>query len=144
VSSFQTGNHQELRIFAKREGSQADERAVHKKLEGHRVRGEWFERWAALDEFGLPLDDYARSELNCLQAPASEQALRTFIQGTLKVLFALIAEAQFDEHETQLRFSLAIVTDQRNEARRAARALGAHRPDWDHKHPWEQHPWELP
>lgn len=53
VRAFQTGNPVELRVLAKREGSQNRERDLHRSLCSHRIRGEWFDRAAAFAMFGI-------------------------------------------------------------------------------------------
>lgn len=103
VESFQTANHQELRVLARREGSQADEREIHQRLIEHRVKGEWFDRWAALDEFNLPLDRTARQEIGAASTESPSEALRAFIRTQLEGLFVMIAEHELEQHIQAVR-----------------------------------------
>lgn len=103
VESFQCGNHQELRVIAKREGTQADEREIHERLKQHRVKGEWFDRWAALDEFNLPLDRTARQEIGAASNESPTEALRAFIRTQLEGLFVMIAEHELEQHIQAVR-----------------------------------------
>jgi hypothetical protein len=103
VESFQCGNHQELRVIAKREGTPADEREIHERLKQHRVKGEWFDRWAALDEFNLPLDRTARQEIGAASTESPSEALRAFIRTQLEGLFVMIAEHELEQHIQAVR-----------------------------------------
>lgn len=97
VESFQCGNHQDLRVIAKRDGTQVDERETHERLKEHRVKGEWFDRWAALDEFGLPLDEGARRDIEAANLDLPSDVLRAFIETQLKGLFVMIAEQELEQ-----------------------------------------------
>jgi hypothetical protein len=48
LAALSTANADELRLVGVLPGDRALERLCHKRLVGHRVRGEWFERGAAL------------------------------------------------------------------------------------------------
>lgn len=48
LMQLQIGAHEDLVVLGKVEGSQAVEQAIHGALDAHLVRGEWFERAAAL------------------------------------------------------------------------------------------------
>lgn len=97
IEAFQTGNYQHLTVIAKREGTQADERQVHDKLSDHRVKGEWFERWAALDEFGLRLDLAARKDIGAVERDVDEETVRAFIRVELRRLLVATAERELEQ-----------------------------------------------
>lgn len=48
LSQLQTGSHEELVVLGRVDAGPAVERAIHSLLASHSVRGEWFERKAAL------------------------------------------------------------------------------------------------
>lgn len=100
---FQTGNFQTLHVYAKREGTQADEREIHERLKDHRVRGEWFERWVALDEFRLPLDLAARKDLGAVETDVDEETIRAFIKVELRRLLVTTAEQELDQVVNDVR-----------------------------------------
>lgn len=57
LANLQVGNHEEMRLLAVASGTAALERALHKRLARHCVRGEWFrdcdEVRAAIAEIGV-------------------------------------------------------------------------------------------
>jgi len=48
LKQLQTGSHEELVVIGKIDGGPSVERAIHNFLSPHLVRGEWFDRQAAL------------------------------------------------------------------------------------------------
>lgn len=63
MHSFQTGHHAELKLLAQYEGASREERNLHIRFDGARIRGEWFHPVASLmefiDEVNAPADSEA-------------------------------------------------------------------------------------
>jgi hypothetical protein len=51
LHAFQNAHHVKLKILAKFPGTRKDEIALHQRFATRRIKGEWFQRCPALDEF---------------------------------------------------------------------------------------------